>query len=248
MARSTPTNGLDALRAEIGVKEIASIIERTARWVAPETFDLLPVWYPEHGRGHYFFKGNWTEPQLNKKRSTGIASHKVEGNLYANQALTLSLGLRKVDRPNWSCCHIWSLDDDRFQKTNEIVRDRRFYSCTANMLLLPTPLKAFTDTMPEIKAMLRICSRNLYGWTCDHPSLSETISDLDKWNSWDSYPQSWPRQLREKRPIGTVELSPQIKEFVEERRRCIKRDLTSAGPHYPRMEVLSVLAHWNIIL
>lgn len=37
------TDGLDALRAKIRVREIASLIERTARWVDPATFKLLPV-------------------------------------------------------------------------------------------------------------------------------------------------------------------------------------------------------------
>ena len=50
-------DGLAALRAEISLREIASLIERTARWVAPETFKLLPVWYPEHARGQPFYKG-----------------------------------------------------------------------------------------------------------------------------------------------------------------------------------------------
>ena len=85
-------------------------------------------------------------------RATGASAHKVEGNINANQALTLALGLRKAQRPNWSCCHIWGLDDPKYQKSNDVVKDRRFFSCVANMVLLPTPLKAFTDTMPEIKA------------------------------------------------------------------------------------------------
>lgn len=41
-----------------------------------------------------------------------------------------------------------------------MVQDHQFYSCVANMVLLPAPLKAFTDAMPEVKAMLRVCSRN----------------------------------------------------------------------------------------
>jgi hypothetical protein len=51
-------DGLDALRAEIGVDEIAALIERTARWVAPETFKLLPVWFPEHSRRSLIYKTN----------------------------------------------------------------------------------------------------------------------------------------------------------------------------------------------
>jgi hypothetical protein len=104
----TAIDGLDALRLEIGVGEIARLIERTARWVAPETFRLLPVWYPEHARRRHFYKAGWSEPQMNKSRTTGASVHKAEGNVYANKALTLALGLRQSTRPNWSCCHIWA--------------------------------------------------------------------------------------------------------------------------------------------
>jgi hypothetical protein len=241
-------DGLDTLRAEIGVREIASLIERTARWVAPETFRLLPVWFPEHGRGHHIYKRDWSEKQMNTRRATGVSVHKVEGNIYANQALTLALGMRKAQRPNWSCCHIWGVDDPAFQKSNDVVKDRRFFSCVANMVLLPTPLKAFTDTMPEIKAMLRLCSRNLYDWTCEHEGLQETIKQLDKWDMWDDYPKSWPRKLNEKRPLGVVDLNPQIERSVKQRCLAIKRDLEHAGPHYPKQQVQKVLDDWGIKL
>jgi hypothetical protein len=70
------------------------LIERTARWVDPKTFKLMPLWYPEYGRRAYFYKANWSEPQMNKNRQTGHTEHKREGNLYANKALTHALGLR----------------------------------------------------------------------------------------------------------------------------------------------------------
>ena len=56
-----------------------------------------------------------------------------------------------------------------------------FCSCVHNMIVLPTPLKAFTDTMPEIKAMLRVCARNLYSWQCDHESVEMINRSLDEW-------------------------------------------------------------------
>lgn len=161
-------DGLTALRAELRLGEVMRLIECTARWVDPETFRRLPLWYPEYARGAFFYKKNWSEPQMNKNRQSGHTEHKREGNLYANKALTHALGLRSDDRPNWSCCHIWGVDDALYQESNAVVQDRRFFSCVANMVLLPMPLKAFTDTMPEVKAMLRICARNLYGWHCDH--------------------------------------------------------------------------------
>ena len=123
----TLPDGLDALRAELDLPQIMRLIERTARWVDPDTFRLLPLWYPEHARGTYLYKGNWSEPQLNKNRQTNQREHKREGNVSASKALAQALGLRDDDRPNWSCCHIWSVDDVRFQMANIVVRDRCFF-------------------------------------------------------------------------------------------------------------------------
>jgi len=161
-------DGLIALLEQISLAEIMRLIERTARWVAPETFKLLPVWFPEYARQSYLYNANWSEPRMLTKRKTNVSVHKQETNTYANMALKYALGLSSKDRPNWSRCHIWGIDDPLFKKSSAVVQDHRFYSYVANMVLLPTPLKAFTDTMPEVKAMLRICVRNLYNWHCEH--------------------------------------------------------------------------------
>lgn len=241
-------DGLDALRKELDLRTIMRLIERTARWVDPVTFRTLPLWYPEHARRAYFYKANWSEPQMNKNRQTGKSEHKREGNFYANKALTLALGLRSDDRPNWSCCHIWGVDDALYQESNAIVQDRRFYSCVANMVLLPTPLKAFTDTMPEVKAMIRICARNLYAWHCDHKNLSHTIATLERWDSWDAFPESWPRVPGTSKPTGTVAFNDTIRASAFRRLDRIRKDLATAGPFYPRSEVGEALAYWKINL
>jgi hypothetical protein len=239
-------DGLDALRAEIGIGEIATLIERTARWVAPETFKLLPVWFPEYSRRTPMYKTDWSAPLLNTTRNTGVSAHKLEGNMYANRAITLALGLTSAARPNWSCCHIWSVDDPTFQKSNDIVTDRRFYSCIANMVLLPTPLKAFTDSMTEIKAMLRLCARNLYGWHCDHESMSSVNSALDSWSDWSCYPKSWPRERDVQRPLGVVDLTPAIAKTAAKRIATIRSKLQQSGEFYPKAEVRAALEYWGI--
>lgn len=129
-------DGLEALRQELSLADVMGLIERTARWVDPKTFEYLPVWYPEHARRGLFYKANWCEPQMNRNRQTGVSIHKSEGNTHANKALTLALGLRAGERPNWSCCHIWGVDDASYQVSNAVVQDRRFFSCVANMVLL----------------------------------------------------------------------------------------------------------------
>jgi len=241
-------DGLVVLRSFMNLNDIMSLIEKTARWVDPETFRLLPLWFPEFARRGLFYKSNWSEPQMNKSRATGHSIHKSEGNVNANEALTLALGLKKKLRPNWSCCHIWGIDDASFQSSNVVVMSHRYYSCVGNMVLLPTPLKAFTDAMPEVKAMLRICARNLYGWQCDHANLLATNEALDNWQNWDAYPLSWPRVPMEKLPIGVVPLSPTIQTSAEKRLTAIRHDLISAGQFYPREKVRDALEYWNISL
>lgn len=140
------------------------------------------------------------------------------------------------------------MDDARYTLSNVVVMDRRFFSCIANMVLLPTPLKAFTDTMPDVKAMLRICARNLYGWHCDHETLAATNAALDNWTDWESYPGSWPRRLDEGLPLGVAPLTDVIRASVEKRKTAIRRDLEHAGQYYPRDDVRAALAYWKITL
>jgi hypothetical protein len=47
MPRTLP-DGLDALREQLSVGEVMKLTETTAKWVNPESFRLLLVWYPEH--------------------------------------------------------------------------------------------------------------------------------------------------------------------------------------------------------
>ncbi len=234
------------MRDVIQLSEIMRLIEHTARWVDPETFRLLPLWYPEHARRSYFYKKNWSEPLMNKNRQTGHTEHKREGNVHANKALTQALGLRSDDRPNWSCCHIWGIDDAQYQEANAIVQDRRFFSCVANMVLLPTPLKAFTDTMWEVKAMLRICARYVYDWHCDHEGAGDALATVEGWTDWSAYPESWPRANRASSPRGVAKLDDGIRESAARRLQHIRNDLKNAGAHYPRDEVREALAYWKI--
>lgn len=241
-------DGLEVLRRELSLADVMGLIERTARWVDPKSFEYLPVWYPEHARRGLFYKGNWSEPQMNTNRQTRLSVHKSEGNIHANKALTLALGLRSDERPNWSCCHIWGVDDELYQVSNSVVQDRRFFSCVANMVLLPTPLKAFTDVMAEVKEMLRVCALHLYGWSCDHEEVSHVSTEIMNWAGWDAYPESWPKPGRVSLPLGTVPFSERIKIAADSRMAAIRKDLASAGPYYPREEVTKVLAYWNITI
>lgn len=69
---------------------------------------------------------------------------------------------------------MWGIDDPTFGSLNVVVQDARYYSCVVNMVLLPTPLKAFTDFMPEVKAMLRTCSTPFAGAAVKMRSLAST--------------------------------------------------------------------------
>lgn len=236
------------MRAELRPAEVMRLIERTARWVDPETFGILPLWYPEYARRAFFYKKNWSEPQMNRNKQTGHVEHKREGNIHANKALTYALGLRSDDRPNWSCCHIWGIDDALYQESNVVVQDCRFFSCVANMVLLPTPLKAFTDAMLEVKMMLRVCASQLYGWNCDHDSVKHVVAKVAAWADWDFYPESWPTPSKASTPMGVVKLDSGIRDSAKRRLGQICHDLEKAGPHYPRDDVRAALSFWKIPL
>lgn len=175
-----------------------------------------------------------------------LNKHKKEGNINANKALTMALGLRGKERSNWTCCHIRGVDDAKYGSTNLIVQDARFFSCVGNMLLLPTPLKTFTDVMPEVKRMIRACAANLYGWACDHEALVPL--DMESIVSHEAYPASWPRTPGAGLPLGTVAISDRIRVAADRRLAAISNDMASAGPHYPRDQVRKAMAYWNIAI
>lgn len=237
-------DGLALLKDHLDTATIADLIAKTARWVDPETFRLMPLWYPEYARGGALYNAGWTVRRQNRKRATDVVSDKVEGNSKANAALTSALGLAKTERPNWSCCHIWGIDDPTYSRANTIVQDHRYFSCLANMLLLPAPLKAFTDVMPEIKAMLRQCAADLYGWQCDHADLVGAVpAGFDPAD----YPQSWRAASSGQIP-GIMKLSPKIQSRIVRRKAEIAHDLDHAGEFYPREAVRAALDHWKILL
>lgn len=237
-------DGLEILLQEFDIEKIAKLIEDTARWVDPKTFKLLPVWYPEYARGKPYYKGSWDEPQMQLNKRTQTLVQRVESNNRANDALTKALGWSKSKRPNWTCCHLWATDDPTNQSLNVVASDHRYYSCLANMVMLPTPLKGFTDSIPEIKEMMRMCARNLYGWSYS-PSG-------DRYGDWvfelpHGYPKSWPRGTGDgQQPKGIVLLTPEIEDQANRRLEAIFSGIQKRGCYYPVEEVKAALAYWEI--
>jgi hypothetical protein len=69
-------NGLHVLQKHLSVRDVIRLIEQTARWVDPETFKLLPVWYPEYARGKPLHNKNWNEVRRVRKKDTGEIQEK----------------------------------------------------------------------------------------------------------------------------------------------------------------------------
>lgn len=229
--------------------DVPALIARSCRWVSPETFRRLPVWYPESWRGAPICDVSWTRQYTNRQRSTGHVSAKTEPNIRAAWALWQALGYRRQRKPeNWTVCHLWAVDDPKFQKTNTVVQDPRFYSCVANMVALPTPLKAMTDADHEIKQMLRVCAFHLYGWVCDAEDVREVAAQVSKGVPPLAYPREWPSRRGDPPPPGVIPHSPDIQRLIDQRKAEIRKDLAEAGPLYPRDSVRDVLAYWKIDL
>ncbi len=150
----------------------------------------------------------------------------------------------------WTCCHIWGIDDEKFEKSNSIVQDSRFYSCTANMVYLPTPLKAFTDALPNIKAMLRTCAFHLYGWVCDHPDVLAQAQEICSGRLPEGYPESWPAPGRNVLPPNTMSFNEKIRRSADQRKKAIRCaiDKFSNSANFPKKQVQEALAYWKIAL
>ena len=170
---------------------ILDLVARTARWVHPETFRALPLWYPAFHRGMELYNANWATPAIYSKGKTK-GQRKRETNYRARDALKAALGGRGG---NWTCCHIWGYDDDSFGSSGSMRHDRRFYTCVGNMVLLPTAVKALTDSMPRVQEALRFCAWQLYGWSPDEKDHRD-VARIRGLIEPTGYPESWPTPSR----------------------------------------------------
>ena len=230
---------------------IIPLIEETCLWVAPETVQALPVWYPETHRKAPMYDAKWKRVYTNTSKVSGHTAEKQEPNIKAAKSFWRAIGFTSGTKPkNWTVCHIWSIDDSAFQKPNTIIQDAKYYSCIANMVALPTPLKALTDSLPNVKTMLRVCAYNLYGWVCESPDVRQEADSIKKRNLIPKgYPESWPRRSGDAPPKGMIPYDEKIAEFVRKRKGEIARDLHDASlTHYPRAKVHEVLKFWKIRL
>jgi hypothetical protein len=241
-------DGNVALRDDIPA--VVELIERTARWVHPDTFKALPVWAPYAARGRPLYDRDWTQRRTNRSRGTGTTSEKVESNVAAVKALMAALDVASPKPKNWTVCHIWGYDDPSFAQPSRVVQNLRYFSCVANLVWLPTPLKGFTDALPEIKHILRVCAFHLYKWVCEDPSVAEEAAKVKSGCIPDYYPKSWPSPDRpDVLPLGTAPFTERIKREIARRKQKIRSDIGNpALLRYPREEVQSVLKFWKIEL
>ena len=221
---------------ELGLP-VLELVVRTARWVHPEVFHQLPLWYPAHRRKMPLFQVDWKTPQMvSGKRA-------IETNFKGQTTLDKALGIPSNQRKNWTCCHIWGYSDETFQ-TVSLTNNPRYYTCPANMVQLPAPLKALTDSTPSVQYAIRACAWNLYGWTPDLKDAPEAKL-VRSGHFPDDYPSAWPRSSTDAPPPGVQTLSDQVQRAISKRKRDIKAELDAhaAGrlPEYPAGQVRELL-------
>jgi hypothetical protein len=241
-------DGNAAIRGDLPA--VVDLIVRTARWVAPETFQRLPIWCPEVARGQALYDASWSRRYTNTKRSTQQTAEKFEGNVAALKALVAALDVAKPKPDNWTVCHIWGYDDRTFASRSVIVQDPRYYSCVANMIWLPTALKAFTDALPEVKTLLRTCAFHLYGWACEHPTVSTAAAEIRSGALPLHYPDDWPSPTRpDILPPGVCPFSSRVEAEIEKRKASWRASLSdNTLAHFPRDQVQDVLKFWSVQL
>ncbi len=237
--RNIIPDGLQEITDELPI--IMKMIARTVRWTHPGVFEALPVWRPDIARTHHLYKADWVTPATNN----GAA--KFETNVAAQDSLMSALGVVGKKPTGWTTCHIWSYDDNDYVGRSRIVQDRRFYSCVGNMVLLPTPLKGFTDAMAEIKIHLRVCAFHLYGWACEHEDVADQAAVVRSGKIPEGYPEEWPTNDRHMLPPGVGPYNETIAKRIVERKKKIANFIeTKEFLKYPTEEVREVLDFWKI--
>ncbi len=225
-------DGLEFFGKHADPRTLSELLGACTIWIDPKCHELLPVWSPYSYRKAPLYKANWKDRQTNKDEP------KSEGNVEAGKAQNKYLGIigtNKESRPNWACCHIWGNDDPSFQADHAEVNDPRYFTCPANMVLVPSPLKTFTDTIPEVKSALRYASSILYGFSPenrDEPDASAASSYL---------PDIW----RKPETIRFVPINDRIIAHLTERVEKLAQLQESAGENYPRRGVAEVISYWK---
>lgn len=222
-------SGLDMFASVFDPKLIATVLEKSTRWVDPVAFKRLPVWFPEKARKNQMYKSGWVDVQTNK----GLP--KREANEAANTTLTKALGTASNLRREWTCCHIWGNDDASYGSDFSEVNDARYYSCPANIVLVPTPLKALTDFVPEVTAVLRLVSAKLYGFVPEGRSLPN--EDL----AGDWYPTEW----RAGRVQGICSMTPLIAKRIKQRFKAFSNEFEASPGHYPKAKAAETIRYWQ---
>ncbi len=130
------------------------------------------------------------------------------------------------------------------------MRDPKYYSCIGNMVWLPTPLKGFTDAVPEIKTMLRTCAFYLYGWACEHETVKNQAEEIRAGAIPDRYPRAWPAPGRiGLQPAGTAPFNAEDETRIKRQKEKIKAMLADESlENFPRQSVREVLKFWKIDL
>ncbi len=221
-------DGLAAFADAVDPVAMAEMLNKLVRWPDPEAVARLPVWFPELARKMPLYKAGWMERATNKKRP------KTEGNTSANTALTRTLNQSSKARPHWTCCHIWGNDDTSYASGHSEVNDPRYYSSPANMVLVPTPLKAITDFVPQFKIALRLTAYRLYGFLPDARTLP------DRADAGDWMPIEWTE------PAGpaVVRFGKVAETAMKRRVAQISDDLKLVGTAYPAGQVRETIGYW----
>lgn len=210
----------------------ADLLAESAQWVDPRVFKALPVAFPHAARGLPAFNANWE------------ATERKETNKLANLALYKALGETRLNDRSWTVCHLWDCIVDQ---KNVVVTDRRFYTCLANMVLLPTPLKALTDSVPEIKRVLRFRSYQIFGWCCDYtnPIVQAEANEIANMSVNAQFPAHWPVAWRAAPAVPAGPISQVVRDWVASSKNTATRLCQAPPGNYPANEVRQVLRYWH---
>lgn len=135
--------------------DLGKLIALTSIWANPKVFDSLRE-QKQYGFWYLNIRRSRHKGEARRQTINGIL---LDDNSKAKQAIKLATGVKEIT--NYNACHVYP----------KSCYDEKYYTCIANIVLIPVPLAGLTDHHPEIIEILKYKAFELFNWYIGSPPL-----------------------------------------------------------------------------
>ena len=153
---------------------LVELVAKTAIWAPPVCHQSLV------GKGYAKYPDVRRKKNGEKKGKVPGENIRLDDNTYPNRQMkAMGKKFYGTNFKDYTTCHIWE----------DTCYDTRYHTCFANLVLLPSALASLSDFCPEIKAILKYRSYELYGWLPEDGEIKKPRKPKYYPNCWEAIPR-----------------------------------------------------------